>query len=154
MNLVDEQHIARLQIGEQGGQIAGPLEHGTRGLPQVHAELARQDVRERRLAETRRSEDERMIERFAALHRGLHVDLELRLDLLLANIVREPLRPDGAIDRLLFDYGGGLHDAFWNQLVRRHCGRTAPCSARRMRSSVDAAWPAKGLSIWVTSAGL
>ena len=102
MDLVDEQHVARLQVGQQRGEIAGPLEHRARGLAQVHAELAGDDVRERGLAEARRAEDQRVVERLAALHRRLHEDLELRLDLLLADVVGEPLRADGAIDGLFF----------------------------------------------------
>ena len=155
MNLIDEQHIARLQVREQRGEIAGTFEHGTRGLAEVHPELAGEDVGERGLAEAGRSEDERVIERLTAHDRGLHEDLELRLDLFLADIVDEPLRADGAVDRLLFGSGHGLHDAIGGDFFRiGHCGRTVPCNARRMRSSVDPAWPAKGLSICVTSAGL
>ncbi len=102
MDLVDEQHVARLQVGQQGGEIAGPFEHRPRGLAQVHAQLARQDVGERGLAQSRRTEDQRVIQRLAALDRRLHENLHLRLDLLLADIVGQPLRPDGAIDGLLF----------------------------------------------------
>ena len=58
MDLVDEQHIARLQIGEDRREIAGPLEHRARGLAQVDAELGGDDVRQRRLAEARRAEDQ------------------------------------------------------------------------------------------------
>ena len=105
VNLVDEQHVARLQVGQQRGEIAGTLEHRARGLAQVHAELAGEDVGERGLAQSGRPEDQRVIQRLAALDRGLHEDLELRLDLLLADVVREPLRADGAIDGLFL--GGG-----------------------------------------------
>ena len=41
MDLVDEQHVARLQVGEQGRQVAGPLEHRPGGLAQVHAQFVR-----------------------------------------------------------------------------------------------------------------
>ena len=67
MDLVDEQHVARLQVGEQRGEIAGPLEHRTGGLAQVHAELVRDDVRERGLAQPGRPEDQHVVERLAAL---------------------------------------------------------------------------------------
>ncbi len=153
MDLVDEQHIARLQVGQQRREIAGPFEHRTGGLAQIHAELARQDVRERGLAQSRRSENERVIQRFTALDRGLHENLHLRLDLLLPDIVGEPFWPDGAIDGLLFLRGRSLHDAIGcHSFGRSH--RTAPCKARRIRSSVLPPEPAKGFSICVTSAGL
>ena len=44
MDLVDEQHVARLQVGQQRREIAGPLEHRTGGLAQVHAEFVGHDV--------------------------------------------------------------------------------------------------------------
>ena len=70
MDLVDEQHVARLQVGQQRREIARPLEHRARGLTQVHAQLGGDDVGERGLAEARRAEDQHVVERFAALARG------------------------------------------------------------------------------------
>ena len=52
----------------------GALEHRARGLAQVHAELVRDDVRQRRLAEPRRAEQQHVVERFAALARRLDED--------------------------------------------------------------------------------
>ena len=51
-------------------EIAGALEHRAGGLAQVHAELGRDDVRERRLAEARRAEDEHVIERLGRAARA------------------------------------------------------------------------------------
>ena len=99
MDLVDEQHVARLQIGQQRRQIAGTLEHRARGLAQVDAELGGDDVRQRRLAEPRRPEDQHVIERLAALRARADEDLQLRLDLRLTDVLREavaagwPARP-------------------------------------------------------------
>ena len=111
-------------------------------------------LRERGLAETRRSEDERVIQRLAALDRRLHEDLHLRLDLLLSDVVGELLRPDGAIDGLLFLRGRGLHDA-----IRRHAfggvmRAPRPASARRISSSVVPPEPAKGFSMLRDLGGL
>ena len=53
MDLVDEQHVARLEVGQERGEIAGALEHRSRRLAQVDAELVREDVRQRGLAEAR-----------------------------------------------------------------------------------------------------
>ena len=82
-------------------EIAGPLEHGARRLAQIDAELVRDDVRERRLAEARRAEQQRVIERFAALPRGRDEDLELRFHARLADVLGEPARPHGAVERLV-----------------------------------------------------
>ena len=77
MDLVDEQHVARLEVGEQRREVAGALEHRARRLAQVDAELVRDDVRQRRLAEARRAEQQHVVERFAALPRRLDEDREL-----------------------------------------------------------------------------
>ena len=79
MDLVDEQHVAGLQVREQRGEVARALEHGPGGLAQIHAELGRDDVRECGLAEPGRPEDQHVIQRLAALARGAHEDFQLRL---------------------------------------------------------------------------
>ena len=99
MDLVDEQHVARLQVGQERGQVAGALEHRTGGLAQVDAQLGGDDVGERGLAQARRTEDQHVIERLAAAARGADEDLELRLYRRLADVFGErgaagwPARP-------------------------------------------------------------
>ena len=66
MDLVDEQHVLRLEVGEHRGEVARALEHRAGGLAQVDAELARDDVRERGLAQARRAEQQHVVERLAA----------------------------------------------------------------------------------------
>jgi hypothetical protein len=44
MDLVDEQHVVRLEVGQQRGQVAGALEHRPGGLAQVDAQLVGDDV--------------------------------------------------------------------------------------------------------------
>jgi hypothetical protein len=51
MDLVDEEDVVLLEVGEDRGEVLGLFEHRPRGLAQVHAELVGDDVRERRLAE-------------------------------------------------------------------------------------------------------
>ena len=66
VDLVDEQHVVRLEVGQQRREVAGALEHRPRRLAQVDAELVRDDVRQRRLAEARRAEQQHVVERLAA----------------------------------------------------------------------------------------
>ena len=66
MDLVDEQHVARLEIGEERRQIAGALDDRAGGRAEADAQLARDDLRQGRLAEARRPEQQHMIERLAA----------------------------------------------------------------------------------------
>src|SRR5262245_64920819 len=102
MDLIDEQHIARLQVRQHRGEIARTLEHRPGGLLHLDAELRRDDVRERRLAESRRPEDQHVIERFATLARSADENLELRLHGSLADVIGERARTNGAIYRLVF----------------------------------------------------
>ena len=107
MDLVDEQHVVGLEVGQQRRQIARPLEHGTGGLPQIHAHLARDDVRQRGLAQARRPEQQDVVERLAPVAGGLDEDGELRADLLLADVVAELLGPQRPLQRFFLD-GGAL----------------------------------------------
>ena len=137
VDLVDEQHIARLQVGEDRGEVARPLEHRPRGLAQVHAELGGQYVGERGLAEARRSEDEDMVQRLAARARRVDEDAELFFDGALADIVGEALGADRAVERFLLASAGGADDAIARgRTAHAPPARAADCSARRMRSSV------------------
>ena len=66
MNFIDEQHVARFEVGQERGEIAGPGEHRARSGAKADAKLARDDLRERRLAKTRAADKQHVVERFAA----------------------------------------------------------------------------------------
>ena len=53
VDLVDEQDVARLQVGQQRREVAGALDHRARGGAEADPELAGDDLRQRRLAEAR-----------------------------------------------------------------------------------------------------
>jgi len=136
-----------------------PLEHGAGRLPQIHAELVRDDMRERGLAQPRRAEQQRVIERFATLARRGDEDLELCLDPRLADVLGELARPHGAIERLVlrarywrdhtpaFDAVGLAH----RSTPRSRCTRR---NASRISSSVVRRTASRSWSIFTTSAGL
>ena len=149
MDLVDEQHVVRLQVRQQRRQVAGALDHRSGRLPQAHAQLVRDDVRERGLAETRRAEDQHVIERLASVARGLDEDLHLRLDGRLADVVRKLLRAHGAVERgfvalCVCRYDAVLLDHF----------TAAACNALRISSSVVCTDASTAFNRRVTSAGL
>ena len=56
MNFVDEQHVMRFKIGQDGRQIASAFEHRAGGLAQAHAHFNGDNVRQRCLAQPRRAE--------------------------------------------------------------------------------------------------
>jgi hypothetical protein len=66
MDLVDEQHVVRFEVGQHRGQVAGALQHRARGLAQVDAHLVGDDVGQRGLAQARRAEQQHVVERLGA----------------------------------------------------------------------------------------
>ena len=101
MNLVDEEDVALLQIGEQRREIAGLGDHRARGGAEIDAELARHDLSERGLAEARGSGEQHVVERLAAAARRLDEDPEIGADLGLADELGERLRPERGLRLVL-----------------------------------------------------
>ena len=66
VDLVDEQHVALLEIGEQRREVAGLGDDRAGGGAEVDAELARDDLRERGLAEAGRADEQHVVERLLA----------------------------------------------------------------------------------------
>jgi hypothetical protein len=63
MDLVDEQHVARLEIRDDGDEVARLLQRRAGGRAHAGVHLVRDDVRERGLAEAGRTEEQHVIER-------------------------------------------------------------------------------------------
>ncbi|MFK4561491.1 hypothetical protein ABIF95_004021 [Bradyrhizobium ottawaense] len=85
MDLVDEEHVALLEIGQQRGEIAGLGDDGTRRGAKADTELLRHDLRQRGLAEARGTYEQHVIQRLAALAGRLDEDREVLARLLLAD---------------------------------------------------------------------
>jgi hypothetical protein len=77
VDLVDEQDVALLQIGKLRRQIAGLGDHRAGGRAEIDAEFAGDDLRQRRLAEARRADEQDVIEGLAGLLGGLDEDLHV-----------------------------------------------------------------------------
>ena len=56
----------RLEVGEDGGEVAGLGQHRAGGGAEVHPQLAGDDLGQRGLAEARRAEQQHVVERLAA----------------------------------------------------------------------------------------
>ena len=102
MNLVDEEHIARFEIGQDRGQIAGTLDGRTGGDAHVDLHLVRHDVRQAGLAQSRRAVEQDVIQRLAALPGRLNQDAEIFLQALLAGKFGQQRRAQSAIERGVF----------------------------------------------------
>ena len=101
MDFVDEEDIAFLEVGEQRGEIAGLGNHRAGGGAEVYAELARHDLRERGLAQSRRADEQHVVERFVARFRSLDKNPQVGPRLLLADEFGEPLRPQRRLGRIV-----------------------------------------------------
>jgi hypothetical protein len=97
VNLVDEQHIARFQIGQDRRQIARLRQHRPRGHAEPHPQLPRHDLRQRGLAQTRRPVEQRVIHRLAPHPGALDEHRQIGPRLRLADELAQHLRPQGAV---------------------------------------------------------
>src|SRR3970282_2978933 len=81
VNLVDEEHVAFIEIGEQSGEVAGALDDRPRGRPDVDAHIAREDVGERCFPQTGRTMEQDVIQYVVAAAGRGDRDLEVFFDL-------------------------------------------------------------------------
>ena len=107
VDLVDEQHVTLVQIGEDGGQVAGPYERRPRRDAQVDAHLGGDDGRERGLAGAGWAGEQQVVGRLLAAARRFQQDRQSLAQLGLAHELVEPPRAErdllGRLDRI----GGG-----------------------------------------------
>ncbi len=127
MDLVDEEHVARLERGEDRGDVPLPLERRSRDGADADAELLVHDVREARLAEAGRPDEQQVVERLAARRGGRERDAELLLDPVLADEVAEPARAERLLELLV------LRRDHWREKLRH----AALFNASRTRSSAE-----------------
>src|SRR5205823_4900298 len=101
VDLVDEQHVALLEAGEDRGHVALALERRARDRADADAELLADDEGETRLAEPGRADEQDVVECLAARLRRLERDRELFLDPLLADEVVERAGAERALQLLV-----------------------------------------------------
>ena len=121
MNLVDKEHVVRFEVVHDCGQVGGALDSGTRGDVDVDAELARDDVRERGLAEAGRSGEEHVIEHLGASAGGFDRHAENFLGALLTDEFVKRARAQREIEPAIVfvtDARGG--PSFSGRRPRRH----------------------------------
>ena len=145
VDLVDEQHVALLEIGEERRKIAGLGDDGPRGGLEVDAELARHDLRQRRLAQARGASEQHMVQRLAAGLRRLDEDAEVLLGLGLADEFLQPLRPEMRVDHVfrgLFAAGHGVAHARASSFSARRISFSVGWSSPALRIAAETAAPA------------
>jgi hypothetical protein len=106
VNLVDEQNVALFEIGEQRREIAGLGDHRPGGGAEIDAQLARDDLRQRGLAEARRADEQHMVERFLARARRLDEHRQIGARFFLADELAQSLRAQGGVRVVVAALGG------------------------------------------------
>ena len=145
VDLVDEQHVALFQIGEQRREVAGLGDDRPGGGAEIHAELARDDLRQRGLAEAGRADEQHVIERLFARARRLDEHREVGARLRLPDEFGEPLRAQRGVRVLVAALGGdeaagrGGHLASSFSPSRISCVVSAPSPAARDAAAIAAA---------------
>ena len=87
--LVDEQHVAWLERGENTSQVARLIEHWAGGNLKAYAEFVGDDVRQGGLTKSWRAVKQRVVERFATIFCSLNKHLEVLYNALLTAEVME-----------------------------------------------------------------
>ena len=98
VDLVDEKHVARIEVGQQARQVARLVEHRTRRDAQLRPHFVGDDVREGRLAQSRGAVQQDVVERVAAHERRLDEDMEVFDDLVLPGEGFQLLRADFVLE--------------------------------------------------------
>ena len=109
VDLVDEQHVAVLQVGEQRGQVAGADQRRPRGDAQPDAHLRRHDAGQRRLAEAGRPREQQVVDGLVPAPGRLEHDLEVLGELGLAVELVEVPGPQPGLVGELGRVGQGVH---------------------------------------------
>ncbi len=98
MDLVDEQDVAGFKLGEDGGEVSGPLEGRPRRDVEFGVHLGGDDVGEGGLAESWWTGKEEVVGGFAACTGCLQHYPQVALQLRLANEVVETAGPQSDLD--------------------------------------------------------
>src|SRR5271166_6012317 len=93
MHLVDEKDVALFERGKNSDEVLRLLERWPAGGAEVCAQLARDQTRKRRLAETRRAVKQDVLERLVAPARGIDRNAQVLDDAILPDVLVERLGP-------------------------------------------------------------
>ena len=103
VDLIHEEHAPRLERGQKGRDVSLALECRTGGLHERDVQLARDDLRQRGLAQAGRASQQQMVQRVPARRGGLDRNGQLLAQRLLADEVLQPSRTQRAVELVLGD---------------------------------------------------
>src|SRR5207249_2325222 len=102
VDLIDEEDVAVLQVGQDGGEGALVFDRRAGRRADVDAHLVRHDVGERRLPQPGRSRDQNVLDRLVAAARRRDQDLHVRLDAVLTDELGEAPRTQAPFEFFVF----------------------------------------------------
>ena len=82
----------RFEVGQDGGQVAGPLDNRTRGRLDIDSHLAGHDIGQSSLAQSGRSVKQDVVQRLAPAPGRIDEQAQVPLDLFLADVVGQGTR--------------------------------------------------------------
>ncbi len=119
VDLVDEQHVAVVEVGEDGGEVAGPLQRGPARDPQADVHLGGDDARQRGLPQPRWPGEEQMVDGLPATACRGQEDLEVLLEAGLADELVESAGSERDLLGLLHRIGRGPEQFFPHRRLTR-----------------------------------
>ena len=94
-------HVALVEVRQDRGQVAGPRDDRAGGRADADAELAGDDLRQRRLAEPRRPVEQHVVEGLAAIGRGGDKDAQVLAHRALPHEVIELAGSEPAVEPVI-----------------------------------------------------
>ena len=122
MDLVDEEDIVLIEVGQDPHQIPATLDGRTRRGHQIRAHLVGDHAGEGGLAEAGRPVEQDVIHALPASPGGLHGHAQARHRLLLADVLGERLRAELALELGLLGRSGSTEDSPDGLVVGRRRG--------------------------------
>ena len=113
MDLVDKQHVALFEVGQQRRQIPRLGDHRTRGRPKPDPQFPCHDLRQRGFAKARRPNKQHVVERRAPALGRFDEDLEIGPRGGLSDELGKAGRPKRDIERLVAA-GGSRGEITWH----------------------------------------
>src|SRR3984957_15867938 len=102
MNFVEKEKIAQIKRSEDGGEITFFFEQRARADLDGRAHFVGENLRERGLAQSGRAIKQHMVERIAAIARGVHGNFQIFFHARLADEVFDLLRTNGCVKARVF----------------------------------------------------
>jgi hypothetical protein len=137
VDLVDEQHVAGFEAGEDGGEVPGAFDGWPGGGAELRTDLGRDDGRQRGLAEPRGTREQDVVGGLAAVAGTGQHQLELTAHPLLADELLQARRPEAGFEPVLADQGAGVEQVVVGRHARAPSKAAAPRCRRQRRSSSE-----------------